>query len=387
MQAVCLDADWRPKPEYDLSAAERETKAADDGSAVWHRPELDLVERERPEPAADEVLIRVAYAGICGSDLAMAGAREDGYMHYPAPARLPLVTGHEFSGRVAETGDDVDRFAPGDLVTAEVTDYCGVCDMCRQGYRGHCENARMLGFTIPGAHAEYVTVPERICWDVSPLRNAYDDGTELLKAAATIEPSSISYYGIFERADGVTPGDYYVFHGAGPIGLTGMNVARAAGAGRVIALEPADERRAIAEDLGFEHVYDPVATDAVAAIEDATGGEGADVHVEASAAVEQTYPVIGEGLAEGANVVHISNAGTPAPVETRQFQSSFAQIYGTETNGMRAYRGVIRLMAAGHLDNLPLVTAEFDLADATEAFDRAAERVDGKVLIDVAPEA
>ncbi|QRV17693.1 alcohol dehydrogenase catalytic domain-containing protein (plasmid) [Haloterrigena salifodinae] len=384
MESLMVDAEWDPRAEYDVSNAERESKKAMNASQVWRNPDLRVTERERPTPDGDEVLVRVRYAGICGSDVSMLETDEDGYVHYSAYLRLPNVTGHEFVGEVVETGDDARLFEEGDLVTAEVTDYCGRCNMCRQGFMGHCENFEQLGFTIPGAFAEYAAVPEKLCWDVSALRDAYETDDEALRAAATIEPSTITYHGLFARADGVLPGDYHVYHGAGPIGLTGMNVSRAAGAGKVIAFEPSDERREVARTLGFEHVYNPIEDDPVETIASVTDGEGADVHVETAGAVSQTYPAIEDSLAEGANVVHISNAASDPDIALRKYQGNNAQFYGSEGHtGQQVYPRVIRLMAAGQLDNRPLITSTFDLSNADEAIRTAAERVDGKVLIEI----
>jgi len=384
MQALVLDGEWAPREGYEPSRAEAERRRATDSASVWREPELRLEERDRPEPDDEEVLVEVRYAGVCGSDVAMVETDDDGYMHYPAYTALPNVLGHEFSGVVAETGDSATMFEEGDLVTAEVTDYCGRCEMCRRGFRGHCENFEQLGFTVPGAFAEYVAVPEKLLWDVTSMSVVYESTDELLRAAATIEPTTITYHGLFGRAEGIRPGEYYAFHGAGPIGLTGMNVARAAGAGTVLAFEPSDPRREIAHDLGFEHVYDPTESPPTEVVDAFTDGAGIDVHVETAGAVGQTYPVIGDTLAETANVVHISNAAEPAPVDTRAYQGNSAQIYGSEGHtGDRIYPLVVRLMAAGHVDNTPLVTSTFDLADADDAVRRAGKRVDGKVMIEV----
>ncbi len=384
MQALVLDGKWAPRDGYEPTVAEREGTRANNSSAVWRHPKLRIEERDRPTPRDNDVLIKVRYAGVCGSDVSMTETDDRGYMHYSAYTALPNVIGHEFSGEVVGTGSDVRMFSKGDLVTAEVTDYCGRCEMCRRGFTGHCEQFEQLGFTIPGAFAEYVSVPEKLLWDVTPLRDAYDSKNELLRAAATIEPSTITYNGLFGRAEGIRPGDYYAFHGVGPIGLTGMNVARAAGAGAVIAFEPSPARRDVARALGFEHVFDPAETPPIEAVAGVTGGSGVDVHVETAGAVDLTYPSIENTLAEEANVVHISNAGQAAPVDLRKYQANTAQIYGSEGHtGDRIYPSVIRLMASGHIDNLPIVTSTFDLFEADEAIERAAERVDGKVLIEI----
>jgi threonine dehydrogenase-like Zn-dependent dehydrogenase len=384
MKSVVLDAEWDPRSDYEPTAEEREAKKAQNSAAVWRHPEVRIRDRERPKPAADEVLVRVEYAGICGSDVALTETDDDGYTKYTAYTRLPNTMGHEFSGRVVETGSDAPLFEPGEPVTAEVTDYCGRCQQCRRGFHGHCRYFEQLGFTIPGAFGEYVAVPEKILWSVASLEDAYDNEDDLLRAAATIEPSTITYYGLFRRAQGIRPGSYHVYHGVGPIGLTGMNVSRAGGAARVIAFEPEDDRREIAGELGFEHVYDPIDVDPLKTIDELTGGRGADVHVETSGAVTQTYPVIEDTLAERANVVHISNALAAPAVDTRKYQEAGAQVYGSEGHtGQEVYPHVIRLMAAGRLDNLPIVTSTFSLSQAEEAIEQAAKRVDGKVLIDI----
>lgn len=384
MHALVLDGEWDPRTDYKLTSTEQEVRRANDSSAVWKNPELRIEQRERPKPDDDEALVKVHYAGVCGSDISMIETDENGYMHYPAYTSLPNIIGHEFSGEVVDTGSDAPLFSEGDLVTAEVTDFCGRCEMCRRGLTGHCENFEQLGFTVSGAFSEYITVPEKLLWDVSSLWDAYDSKSEVLKAAATVEPSTISYNGLFGRAEGIRPGDYYAFHGIGPIGLTGMNVARAAGAGAVLAFEPSEERRNVAHDLGFEHVFNPIETPPVEAVEEVTDGMGIDVHVETAGAVAQTYPAIENTLAETANVVHISNAGEAAPVDLRKYQANTAQIYGSEGHtGNRIYPGVIRLMANGLLDNLPIVTSMFDLTEADKAVEQAAKRVDGKVLIEI----
>lgn len=384
MKALVLGAEWNPRSHYDLTAEEQETKKAQDSSNVWQNPELHVEDRKRPEPDEDEVLVKVKYAGICGSDVSMIETDDNGYMHYSAYTRLPNVIGHEFSGIVVETGEDAGLFETGEPVTAEVTDYCGRCQQCRRGFHGHCESFEQLGFTIPGAFAEYVTVPEKILWSVESLTESFDDQDELLRAAATIEPSTITYYGLFGRAEGIWPGDYYVYHGIGPIGLTGMNVSRAAGAGKIIAFEISEERRNIARDLGFNHVYNPTETDPVETVNRLTDGRGADVHVETAGAVRQTYPVIEDTLAEQANVVHISNAGNDPEVALRKYQGNSAQLYGSEGHtGQEVYPHVIRLMSAGKLDNRPVITSTFDLRNATDAIHQARERVDGKVLIEM----
>ncbi|WP_255681675.1 zinc-binding dehydrogenase [Natrinema sp. SYSU A 869] len=163
-----------------------------------------------------------------------------------------------------------------------------------------------------------------------------------------------------------------------------MNLSRAAGAGKVIGFDPSPERRSIAADLGFDHVYDPTERDPVEVIDKVTDGRGADVHLETAGAVNETYPVIQETLAEEANVVHVSNASRAPNLATRKYQGSSAQLYGTEGHtGQQIYPRVIRLMSAGRLDNTSIITSTYSLSNADKALEQAAKRVDGKVLIEI----
>ncbi len=377
MRAAVLEATWDPHDGSEPPNCGRAT----DASRAFRDPTLTITQRDRPEPGPNDALVRVRYAGICGSDLSLLETDETGYVHYAAYASLPTVLGHEFAGEVVELGKNVTGFAVGDPVTAEVTAYCGRCPTCKRGHHGHCDRFEQLGFTVDGAFAEYVVVPERLLWNVASLANRYEERDQLLRAAALIEPATISYHGLFRRARAVDPGGYHVYHGLGPIGLTGMGISRATGAARVVGFDPQPERLAVARDLGFEYVFDP-GSDQVAVIDRVTDGDGADVHVETAGAVDHTYPVIADTLADGATVVHISNAGTAASINLREYQAASAQIVGAEGHtGQGVYPRVIRLVAAGRFDPLPMVTNVYPLADAAAAVGQARKRLDGKVLL------
>lgn len=383
MRAVQLVADWDPRNGYDPSPREEEYRFSNDGSQVWRSPDIVVESLERPEPGPNEVLVDVWFSGICGSDLHMTDSDGDGYMKYASFASLPNTTGHEFAGIVSETGADVTQFEVGDSVTSEVTEYCGVCEMCRRSLPFQCEHIEEIGFTKPGSHAEYVVVPEKNVWNVSPLESQFGSQEECLRVAATIEPTTISYLGLYVRAGDVNPGAYVAFHGGGPIGLTGMNLARAAGASKVLLVEPLEDRRRLARELGFSHVIDPTDDDAADQLLAVTDGHGADVHVEAAGAPSKTYPLIERTLGPEGTVVHLGISDDHGEVNMGHFQSRHAAIHGSEGHtGNSTYPRVIRLMAEGLLDNRPIITGEYNLTDAERAFDIARERSGGKVLLD-----
>ena len=120
---------------------------------VWTAPEkMEIQEQAEPTAAADEVVIRVAFAGICGSELS-------GFLGHNALRTPPLVMGHEFSGEIVEVGRDVTGLSEGDAVTVNPLTYCGLCRTCKMGLTQLCPERRLVGAHRPGAFAEYLSVP------------------------------------------------------------------------------------------------------------------------------------------------------------------------------------------------------------------------------------
>ena len=228
--------------------------------------------REIPKPQiknADDVLIKVSAAGICGTDIHIY---HDKFQNYP-----PVVLGHEFSGVVEQVGEAVTRFKPGDRVVGEPhTGYCGKCELCRAGKIQLCAEKRSPGWGIDGAFTDYLVMPELF------LHKIPDNVSDI--AAALAEPMAIVTHEVLERAK-VEPQDTVAIVGAGPIGLLASVAAKAGGAKQVIVLgTDADEqlRFPTAKKLGVDHVINVMRQDAQQEVNQITGGRGADMVVEAS---------------------------------------------------------------------------------------------------------
>ncbi len=204
-----------------------------------------------PPPTAgpDELIIRVRYCGICGSDVRMfaEGAFAPGF-----------VMGHEFSGTVHEIGPGTKGFAPGDRVTVNPMLACGTCPSCLRGDRPHCASVRFLGSfgDLPGAFAEYVRVKAPM------VRHLPGEVTD--EEGACVEPCAVSLRAV--RRSGIVAGDAVAVFGAGPIGLFVIQLARLAGARAIYAVEPAPRRAAAAARLGADRVFDPSTGDPVRAV-------------------------------------------------------------------------------------------------------------------------
>lgn len=185
----------------------------------------------KPIPGAGEVLIAVKATGICGTDVHIY---EGEYF-----SEFPLIPGHEFSGIVEDIGEKVTTIARGDRVTADPNIGCGKCYFCKINQQNQCENLGAVGVTRDGAFAEYVVVPEEKVFSIGDM--SFQD-------AAMIEPTSCVVYGLQQHP--VPIGAEVLIFGAGPIGLTLLQLIKYGGASRVVMVERRANRIELAQSLG-----------------------------------------------------------------------------------------------------------------------------------------
>lgn len=382
MKGLVLDAAWDPRPDYALSDWERETRTAISGSNIWRHPKLEVREWEEPEVGPRDVLLDIQACGVCGSDMHFYETDKDGYILYPGLTRFPTILGHEFSGRVAEVGSEVTSLRPGDMVTVEEMIWCGHCVPCRNGFPNHCLNLEEIGFTIPGAFAERIAVNEKYCWKIDAVAERFGDETKAFEVGALTEPTTVSYNAMFERAGGFRPGQYVAVFGAGPIGLAAIGLARAGGAGKIVAFETSPQRCELAQQVGADQAFDPTTVKASDVLQDASKGEGFDFLVEAAGAPDRTVPEMLKALAINAKIVQIGRAAREVPMYLEVLQVRRAQVFGAQGHsGHATFPNVIRLVASGRLDLSPIITARFPLDKAVDAIARSGERTDGKILV------
>jgi len=382
MRALRLIADWEPRADYRPSEYEEETHRSTSGSKVWRNPRLEL--SQVPEPALGEydVLIEVANCGICGSDMHMYESSADGYMLYPGLTRFPNIIGHEFAGRVAELGARVRSLRYGDIVTVEEIQWCGRCVSCRRGYFNHCDNLEELGFTRPGAMAQYVAVDEKYCWKLDPIAERTGSAEAALTLGALVEPTAVSYHAMFVRNQRYQPGNYCVVFGAGPIGLTAEALALAAGCSLVVVVDPSASRRGTAAALGAHHVLDPSGQNIDEALLELSSGRGFDIVVEAAGVPQHTLAPLRKCLNVDAAICHIGRSERPTALPLEDYQVRRVQVYGAlGHSGQGAFQNVIRLLASGQLNLRPMISDTIPLADAPAAFKRLESREDAKILI------
>jgi L-iditol 2-dehydrogenase len=227
----------------------------------------------------DEMLIKVACCGVCGTDRHIYEGK--------APSSIPVILGHEFSGIIAETGNNDPEFSVGSHVAVNPNIHCGYCDYCKNGKIHFCENHKALGVTLNGGFAEYVIVPKS---QVYMLPGDFD-----LSIASFAEPLSCCLRGI-QHAD-IKPGNKVVVIGGGTIGLLMVQLAKNAGSANVTLMEPDASKRLKAIELGADFAYDPFEPDLNLKIKDNQPSR-IDVIIECvgkSETVEHAVKLAGKG--------------------------------------------------------------------------------------------
>jgi threonine dehydrogenase-like Zn-dependent dehydrogenase len=386
VKALRLEADWDPRPGAvaTLDPADVTARLARRGNQVWRNPRISVATLPDPSPGADDVVIRVRACGICGSDFHFVESDADGYMLYPGLVRTPVVTGHEFAGVVEAVGPAVKDFAPGDLACAEEIAWCGDCLACRAGRPNNCTRIEELGFSFDGAHAEWVVTRARYCWSLAPLLEAGIPPDRAFQLGALVEPTGVAYIAIFVSAGGFMPGASVGVVGAGPIGLAAIALARAAGAGKIVAFEVAEGRRELATAMGADQVLDPVAlgpNGIIDAARRASRGRGIDLWVECSGAAG-VAEMMAATLAPAGRIVLIGRGPHLIDLDPEFLIVRGAAIHGSiGHSGSGAFGRVIDLMAAGRLDMARLVSRTVDLEVAARLLDGTPSRESGKILV------
>lgn len=307
-----------------------------------------------PAPADGEVLVKLEYVGICGSDV-----------HYFHDGRCgdyvvdgDFILGHECAGTIVELGANVTSLKVGDRVALEPGITCGQCEFCKSGKYNLCPDVQFLATPpVQGCYENYIAFPENMCFKLPDNMST--------KAGALVEPLSV---GLHAAAQGsVSLGDSVVIFGAGCIGLVTLLSCMARGATDITVVDVIDKRLDYAKKLGATRVINSKNCDAVKEIMNITGGRGASKVFECSGApacIEMT-PFAVEN---GGTIVLVGLAAVP------EINYNFAQIMAKEAEikSVFRYRNIYKLaidaISGGRIDVEQIVTHEFDFADIEKAF-------------------
>jgi (R,R)-butanediol dehydrogenase/meso-butanediol dehydrogenase/diacetyl reductase len=330
---------------------------------------LEPTELEERPLAAHEARVRVAFCGICGSDLHLR----------PSPAvAVGSIMGHELSGTVGELGTDVDGFQVGDRVAVFPFAPCAVCSNCRRGDDHVCQNAAVTGLGLglnPGAYAESVVVDRSMLVRI-PDQLSFEHG-------ALVEPLAVALHGIEvgEAKAGLPGFDRCVVIGAGPIGVMTALGLRARGIDHVLVVERNERRQERMRALGFDAVgLDGVHERVLAAF----GGEAADVVLECAG--NPAAPQLAIELVRSRGIVVLLGV-LEEPVEISQLVLLIkeAQVRGSFAYRRREFEEAVELLAAGKLPADRLITGTAPLEDAQAMFERLEDPATEDIKILLSP--
>ncbi len=330
-------------------------------AAVWHgKKDIRLEDVPLPPaPPAGWVQVKIAWCGICGSDLHEYLA---GPIFIPVGEPHPLtgksgkvVLGHEFSGTVVAVGEGVANVTVGDRVAPDACQHCGLCQPCREGRYNVCEKLAFTGLHNDGAFTSLVNVPAKLCY---VLPEGVGD-----EVGALLEPLATGFKAV--RLAGSLLGKTVVILGAGTIGLGTLMCVRAAGAGKIIVVEMAEDRIKKALECGADIVINPKNQDTVSTIKALTNGSGADV----------SFECIGHKDTGPLAVDVLRNTGLAMIVGIFEEASSFnffslsgtdKCVQGTLTYTIDDFNGVASLIANGVIKAEKLITGRIALKDIME---------------------
>lgn len=326
---------------------------------------LELVDRPDPTPKADEVLIEIAYAGVCGTDLHILKG------HWPCVT--PIILGHEFCGHVAALGARVDDLAVGDRVVAgNPAQTCGNCHHCRGGNPFMCKSRISAGFMIDGAFARFICMRRNTIHRIP-------DGVSL-REAALCEPMAAAVRALTERLT-VNAADRVLVSGAGPIGLLCAVVARAQGALVIVSGLEADQRRlAAARGMGVDAVVNLDREDLSKAVNTLTDGAGVDIAVECAGA-PASLEVCLKSLRKSGSLVQVGIYAKPFELDFARIVMNDLQVIGVYGHVWTTWERTLTLMRDKKVDVRPLITHTLPLDHWSEGLDAIARGEAIKVLL------
>lgn len=336
-------------------------------AAVYHGKRDMRVEETAVKQLEDnEVMIQVKYCGVCGTDIHIFNGDGGSYEVNP-----PLIPGHEFSGIVAKVGDKVTAVKVGDRVCGDPNDMCGECYFCKNAMQHFCTDNIGVGTTVDGGFAEYVVMREKQVYKFSENLSFIE--------AAMAEPISCCLHGI--DLCNIRPGNTVLVMGGGPIGMIMLQLAKNAGASKVILSEPVEEKRTQALSLGATKTINPIEEDVEAVLAEYCAN--VDVVIECVGNVHTQEDAI-RFAGKGARVMYF---GLAAPEESFPVKSDdiFKKELTVTSSFINPYtfERAIQILESKVLDLESLITNVVPLDDIVDVFTKPEYRRTGKVMIQI----
>ncbi len=321
-----------------------------------------------PEPGKTDVLVEVAYTGVCGTDPHM-------YRNKSAfKFERPFIMGHEFAGTIAEAGSEVKGFSAGDRVTAEThAEFCGKCDMCRQNNYNLCRDRKGYGFHVDGAFTKYVKVPQRI------LHLVPDNVS--LKAASVTEPFCVAYKALVSNSK-INPGDRVVVIGPGAIGILCIKVAQLSGASEIVAIgtEGDDNRLELAKISGATLAINSTKEDPLKSITAMGDGYGAHLVVD-TAGIAETLRLSMNAVRPAGQITKIGWGPGPVNFSLDPIVAKAVTLKGHFSHTWDVWEQCLTLMGKGMVDLEKIITHELGIDEFIKGFELVESKEALKVVL------
>jgi L-iditol 2-dehydrogenase len=349
--------------------------------------ELSLDQKDVPAPDRSEVLIRIDAVAVCATDLDVIANGPPALINGTLPFNRGFTPGHEYMGTVVALGAGVDEYEVGERVAVEIHAGCGQCRRCRSGMYTSCTNYgrnygeynkrhRANGFTTDGGFAQYAVN------HVNTLVRVPDGMSD--EEAALAVTAGTSMYG-FTELGGLLAGEKVVVIGPGPIGLLAVGVAKALGAVPVILVGTRENRLALGERLGADHLVNAKSGDAVAAVRSLTDGVGVDYVMDCAGTEESINQAI-LMCSRGGKICLAAFPHGRVGIDLGHAVMNNIYLYGIRGEGKSAVARAMALMAAKRFDAKLIHTHTFGLAELPKAIQYARDRIDGAIKVVVKPQ-
>jgi len=312
---------------------------------------IEFIHTAVPVPRADQVLIRVVRIGICGSDIHV--------YHGKHPfTTYPVVQGHEVSGEIIQTGEEVKGLQAGDKVTIQPQVVCGTCYPCRHGNYNICDALKVMGFQTTGAASEYFTIAAEKVLKL-PDAMSFDEG-------ALIEPAAVAVHALSRCGD--VKGKKILVLGAGPIGNLVAQAAGGMGAAAVMITDLSEYRLRIARECGIEYCINSETEEIGNAIAKYFGPDKADVILECAGANATISQAISHAR-KGSDIIVVSVFADKAAIDLGLVQDRELRIIGTLMYRQADYEKAIELFKNHKIQWEPLITIHFPFKEYLDAYE------------------
>lgn len=318
---------------------------------------MEIRDAEVPTPKADEVLIKVEYVGICGSDV---HGFESGPFIPPKDPNQEIGLGHEFAGTVVAVGQDVKKFKEGDKVLAEPGVPCGTCKFCLEGHYNICPDVDFMA-TQPnyrGALTNYITHPESFTYMLPENMDTME--------GALVEPASVGMHAALMA--GVKPGQKIIILGAGCIGLMTLQACKSMGATEIVVIDILEKRLEMAMQLGAKAVLNSLEADVEKETKALLGELGADVVFE-TAGSQVTAKMAPSLVMRGGKIMIVGTIPGETPIDFLKINREVT--IQTVFRYANCYPTTIDAIASGNFDVKSMVTHIYDYKDVQQAFEES----------------